>query len=440
VTAKIERVDQPEPGLLCVTIRVDQTNRVLVLSTHPGALGVGIIDDRPRGRHAHEAISQLRRHATGATIDLIEQSNRFIRVSLTRAGTTHSLVCAPRKPHGGWWLADADGSTIVRSPGAQPISLGEDEHFRECDLASLRESGNAVLSAHRAARKNHLSRLVEKHQKRLSKKRDAILQDLKRAAQADKLHERATLILAYSAEIPANSSSFEAKTWDESPRTVLIELDPTTSPPELAQRLFQKSKRLKRGLDVAPHRLEAVESELEALEHLKQHFDHQTPETLVAKLAGLGIATTSPKEEARERRKAGGRSPYREFAATDGTQVLVGRSAADNDRLTLRVARPQDLWLHARGVTGAHVVVPLAKGKSCSPEALVDAATLAAHFSDLRGELVVDVLYAPRRFVHKRKGSAMGSVSLDREKVIAVRVEADRLARLLTHEKKEKKA
>jgi predicted ribosome quality control (RQC) complex YloA/Tae2 family protein len=86
------------------------------------------------------------------------------------------------------------------------------------------------------------------------------------------------------------------------------------------------------------------------------------------------------------------------------------------------------------------VVVPLAKGKSCSPEALVDAATLAAHFSDLRGELVVDVLYAPRRFVHKRKGSAMGSVSLDREKVIAVRVEADRLARLLTHEKKEKKA
>jgi len=436
VTAKIERVDQPEPGLLCITIRVDKAKGVLLLSTHPGALGAGIIDDRPKGKHASEAISQLRRHATGATIDRIEQSNRFVRVSLTRTGITHALVCAPRKPHGGWWLADADGSIVLRSSGTRPISLDEDEHFRERDLASLRQSGHAVLSAHREARKSQLGRLVDKQHKRLSKKRDAILRDLERAAQADELHERAMLILAYSAEIPANSSSFEAKTWDENPRTVRIELDPTTSPPELAQQLFQKSKRLKRGLDVAPHRLEAVESELEGLEHLKQRFDEETPEALAVRLAELGVATTSPKEEARKRRQAGGRTPYREFIARDGAQVLVGRNAADNDRLTLRVARPHDLWLHARGVTGAHVVVPLAKGKSCSPEALVDAATLAAHFSDLRGELIVDILYTPRRFVHKRKRSAVGSVSLGREKVIALRVEADRVARLLNGEKK----
>jgi len=120
----------------------------------------------------------------------------------------------------------------------------------------------------------------------------------------------------------------------------------------------------------------------------------------------------------------------------EAANVLVGRGAADNDRLTLRVARPHDLWLHARGVTGAHVVVPLTKGKSCSPETLVDAATLAAHFSDLRGEPVVDVIYTPRRFVRKRKGSAIGSVTLEREKVIAVRVEPARLERLLQNEKK----
>jgi predicted ribosome quality control (RQC) complex YloA/Tae2 family protein len=87
-------------------------------------------------------------------------------------------------------------------------------------------------------------------------------------------------------------------------------------------------------------------------------------------------------------------------------------------------------------VTAAHVVVRLAKGKSCSPETLVDAATLAAHFSDLRGEPVVDVLYTPRRFVHKRKGSPIGSVTLGTEKVIAVRVEPSRVARLLESEKK----
>jgi predicted ribosome quality control (RQC) complex YloA/Tae2 family protein len=138
----------------------------------------------------------------------------------------------------------------------------------------------------------------------------------------------------------------------------------------------------------------------------------------------------------RKRRQAGVRLPYREFRSGDASAVLVGRGAADNDRLTLRVARPHDLWLHARGVTGAHVVVPLSKGQSCSAETLVDAATLAAHFSDLRGETIVDVLYTPRRFVHKRKGSPIGSVTLGSEKVIAVRIEAERLKRLLENEQK----
>ena len=70
-----------------------------------------------------------------------------------------------------------------------------------------------------------------------------------------------------------------------------------------------------------------------------------------------------------------------------------------------------------------------AKGQSCSAETLVDAATLAAHFSDLRGETIVDVLYTPRRFVHKRKGSPVGSVTLGSEKVIAARIEAGRVER-----------
>ncbi len=74
---------------------------------------------------------------------------------------------------------------------------------------------------------------------------------------------------------------------------------------------------------------------------------------LIAELEALGVSITAPKEEARKRRQAGARLPYREFVTLDESSVLVGRGAADNDRLTLRVARPHDLWLHARGVTGA---------------------------------------------------------------------------------------
>src|SRR5690606_31514716 len=116
-----------------------------------------------------------------------------------------------------------------------------------------------------------------------------------------------------------------------------------------------------------------------------------------------------------------GRTPYRAFVARSGRRLLVGKGAADNDALTLRVARPHDLWLHAKERTGAHVIVPLDRGHTCPAEDLVDAAHLAAHFSDARDEKVVDVQYAHRRHLRKPKGSPPGFVVVDREKVLVLR-------------------
>lgn len=434
--AKITRVDQPEPGLLSLSFRAEGRNEALIVVTLPGLLGVGVVDERPRGARASPAISQLRRHVEGARIDTIATSRRVARLSLTRTDKTRLLFAAPSKPYGAWWLCEADGSVVVRSPGAPAAIPAEEEHLGPKSLDELRAKGTSVLQGHRSLRQVQLERLLDKHIKRVSKKRDAIRGDLERAETAEKLREKATLILAHAAEIPAHAAHFETTTWDAEPQSIRIALDPRKSPTELAQELFKKSKRLKRGLVVAPERLDAVEEELAALLRARKEIGDDSPRELAAKLEALGVSTTAPREETRKRRQVGARLPYREFIAADASTVLVGRGAADNDRLTLRVARPHDLWLHARGVTGAHVVVRLAKGETCPPETLVDAATLAAHFSDLRGEPVVDVLYTPRRFVRKRKGSPVGSVTLGREKVIALRVEPDRLQRLLQDEKK----
>ena len=431
---RIERVDEPEPGLVCLSVRAPGESLVLLLSSLPAALGAGIVEERPRGRQASEPVSQLRRHLKGAMLARVQQSQRFIALTVTRAGTTQRLIIAPRKPSGSWWLATDDDRVLVRSPGAAPIELREEHHFQDRDLDSLRRSGASVLRAHREARIGQLERQLLRQKKRLIHKRKAILGDLERATSADELHERASLILAHASAIPPKAASFEATKWGDGERTVRIELDPSRSPAEHAQELFRKARRLRRGLDLARPRLEAVESQLESLKRLGERLHAQSPETTARALDALGVSTVPQKERARRHRQAGGRPPYRKFVAADDTPVLVGRSAADNDRLTLRVAKPHDLWLHAREVTGAHVVVPLQKGKSCSSNALVDAATLAAHFSDLRGERTVDVLYTPRRFVHKRKGNAVGAVTLEREKVIAVRVEHTRLARLLESE------
>ena len=434
--AKITRVDQPEPGLLSLSFRADGRNEVLILVTLPGALGLGVVAERPRGATASPAVTQLRRHIEGARINAVEMSRRAARLSLIRADKTRFLIVSPSKPYGAWWLCETDDSVVVRAPGAPPSLPNEGEHLLAKSLDELRADGASVLDAHQSARTDQLERLLERHIKRLSKKREAIASDLERAATAEELHEQASLILAHLAEIPANAAFFETTTWGDDPQPIRILLDSRKSPTELAQDLFKKSKRLKRGLDVAPERLEAVETEIAELIRARDRLGENSPSELAMKLEALGVAIAAPKEEARKRRQAGARLPYREFVTVDGSSVLVGRGAADNDRLTLRVARPHDLWLHARGVTGAHVIVRLAKGKSCSPETLVDAATLAAHFSDLRGETIVDVLYTPRRFVHKRKGSPVGSVTLGTEKVIAARIESGRLERLLKSEKK----
>src|SRR5438132_273303 len=109
------------------------------------------------------------------------------------------------------------------------------------------------------------------------------------------------------------------------------------------------------------------------------------------------------------------------------------RSARDNDALTLRVAHGNDLWLHARGVQGAHVIVPGA-GESPDARTLADAALLALHFSSARGQDGAEVAWTRRKHVRKPKGAAPGSVFVTQEKVLRIRLEEDRLAALLRTE------
>jgi predicted ribosome quality control (RQC) complex YloA/Tae2 family protein len=121
----------------------------------------------------------------------------------------------------------------------------------------------------------------------------------------------------------------------------------------------------------------------------------------------------------------------RGYEASDGTKLWVGRDARGNDMLTTRVARPHDVWMHVKGYTGSHVVIVLERGVAPSSEALLDAATLAAHFSDARGNDKVELSWCERRHVRKPKGAPPGQVVASREKNLLLRFEPDRLQRLL---------
>lgn len=113
--------------------------------------------------------------------------------------------------------------------------------------------------------------------------------------------------------------------------------------------------------------------------------------------------------------------PFRRFVVMGGFEVWAGKNSANNDLLTVRHARPNDLWFHARGVGGSHVVLKVgsAAGEP-TKEAIRQAAAIAAYYSKHRNAKRVPVAYTERKYVRKPKGAAPGSVMVEREKVIMV--------------------
>jgi len=116
----------------------------------------------------------------------------------------------------------------------------------------------------------------------------------------------------------------------------------------------------------------------------------------------------------------------RVFESADGMTILVGRSAEDNDVLTVRMARPNDFWLHAASHSGAHVVVRNPGNlERMSRDTLDLAASLAAGYSGGHQGGRVAVHYARRRDVSKPHGLAPGKVRLRRYKVVQARPRRD---------------
>ncbi|MDX5346758.1 MAG: NFACT RNA binding domain-containing protein, partial [Hymenobacteraceae bacterium] len=110
---------------------------------------------------------------------------------------------------------------------------------------------------------------------------------------------------------------------------------------------------------------------------------------------------------------------FKEFEH-QGFKILVGKSAQNNDLLTQKHAHKEDLWLHAKDVSGSHVVVKHQAGKNFPEPVIEKAAQLAAFYSKRKNDSLCPVMYTPKKFVRKPKGAAAGAVFVEREKVILV--------------------
>jgi predicted ribosome quality control (RQC) complex YloA/Tae2 family protein len=305
---------------------------------------------------------------------------------------------------------------------------------------------NDAVEIHRT----EVLKMLDKARVRIERRRAAIADDLAKIAQADKLAAQAQWLVAEAARVPRGARELVVTDWSTGEAVpIVVPLDPAKSAREQVETMFRRAKRLKLGGKIAEERLEladvqqaAVGVATEKVQNARSLGDmdaaareakKSAPRDVV--IAGGGGAGSNSSTSTSTRGAAKGRRvPYRAFVARSGKKILVGKGAIDNDTLTLRVARPHDLWLHAKDRTGAHVVVQLEKGQTCPAEDLIDAAHLAAHFSDARDEKAVDVQYTPRRYLRKPKGSAAGLVVVDREKILPLRFDATLLRQLLERE------
>lgn len=111
--------------------------------------------------------------------------------------------------------------------------------------------------------------------------------------------------------------------------------------------------------------------------------------------------------------------PYHEFIVM-GFKIWVGKNAESNDELTFHLSRKDDMWLHAKDVTGSHVIIKHQSGKTFPKDVIERAAELAAFNSKRKNETLCPVIVTQRKFVRKRKGAPAGQVVIEREKVIMV--------------------
>lgn len=244
-----------------------------------------------------------------------------------------------------------------------------------------------------------LERAVERRKRAL-----AMLAEAEKEAQIwPALKDKADLILARLAEIPKGAPKVTVEGFDGSP--VELELDPSLPPARFAQALYRRAGKLRRRAQEIPARRAHLEEEIAKISEevaLLRNRPDLAPYLLQGEeTPGQKGPPSGPRQY-----------PIGEF------RVLVGRSAKEND-VIVRRASPQDLWLHARGVPGAHVLIKTG-GRPVPEEVLRRAAELAAWFSKARGERKAEVSYTEARYVRRRKGSPPGTVVLLRENVIVV--------------------
>ncbi|MCY3936103.1 MAG: NFACT family protein [Chloroflexi bacterium] len=309
----------------------------------------------------------------------------------------------------------ADGAVLAYSV----YPLTQYENWQPC--ADINEAMKRYYDAPRGIEvydeaKRPLQQAIQKAQQALAQRRSAVESGIISESELKQLQQSGELILAYQYQIGAGQTQWAAP-YDPGGQDLVIALDPTITPLQNAQSYFRRYQKAKRARAAGPGRLKKLSVEKALLDQLT--IDLQLAENwpeideVRATLQSAGYLKSAQKQPIPPAK----RGPRR--FVSEGYVIWLGRNMRQNATLLNRHSHADDLWLHVRGGSGAHLIIR-DDGRKI-PESLVKkTASVAAYYSSLRHESSVPVDVTERRYVRPIKGAQPGLVRYRNERTIRV--------------------
>ena len=265
-----------------------------------------------------------------------------------------------------------------------------------------------------------LKRLIKTHLERDEKKLALQEEELTASAKMEEYRVAGELLTAQGYLVPRGAETVELPNfYDPQGGTMEIALDVALNAAQNAQKYFKRYRKARVAQDLAKEQKEKTLKEIELLEQalfdLEESETEQDMADVRKALEDGGIIKPAPAGKGGKKKPKQPESAPLRFEAPDGTEIIVGKNSAQNDRVT-GAARGNDTWLHAKDMPGSHVIV---KSEHPAPDTLGMALRLAAWYSKGKG-MAVPVDYTLRKNVKKPGGSPAGFVIYTNQKTVMV--------------------
>lgn len=299
--------------------------------------------------------------------------------------------------------------------------LADDQVKNFSCMSELLEFADQLKIVERNPEKSDLEKLTANELNRLNRKLQTLSAERSEAAQAEEYRQYADILMANLYQIDQRATKAVLTNFysaDPAAATITIPLDSSLSASQNAQVYYAKYNKLKRAQASLDIQLTQCRQEIEYLESIQISLHNSTTYAEVFEIKDELAQSGYVKAAGRHRIKQAPSSPLTAYTS-DGLAILIGKNNRQNDFVTFKQAHTEDIWLHTKDIPGSHVI--LRTGSSpASPEAINEAAHLAAYFSKARLSSHVPVDFTKRRYVKKPSGSKPGFVIYDRQNTLHI--------------------